>query len=328
MQMLQACLGDAADRTHLVCTPLYHSGPLTYADGAALLGAGLVLLDRFDPEGVLRAIEAHGLTSTFMVPTQFVRLLRLPEEVRRRYDLSSLRMVVHGSAPVAPDVKRAMIDWLGPILFEFYGGTEGGGVSIDSRTWLQHPGSVGKPREGLGLEVRDDDGNPVGPNVEGQVWFHDGRAFEYKDDPEKTAGAVEDGWFTIGDIAYLDDDGFLYLCDRRADVIISGGVNVYPAQIEAVLLAHPGVGDCCVVGVPDDEWGESVRAVVQPTADASPGPGPELEAALLARCRAELSGYQVPKAVDFDDELPRTETGKLARRTVRGRYWEGRERRI
>ena len=326
MQMLQACLGDAADRSHLVCTPLYHSGPLTYADGASLLGADLVLLDRFDPEGVLRAIEEHAITSTFMVPTQFVRLLRLPEEVRRRYDLSSLRMVVHGSAPVAPDTKRAMIEWLGPVLFEFYGGTEGGGVAIDSHTWLAHPGSVGKPREGLGLEIRDDDGRAVPPQVEGHVWFSDGQRFDYKDDPEKTAGAVVDGWFTLGDIGYLDDEGFLFLCDRRADVIISGGVNVYPAQIEAVLLAHPLVADCCVVGVPDDEWGESVRAVVQPVAAEEPGPA--LEAVLLAHCREGLAGYQVPRAVDFDAELPRTETGKLARRAVRDRYWAGRERRI
>jgi len=326
MFMLRQCLGDGADRTHLVCTPLYHSGPLTYADGAALLGADLVLLDRFDPEAVLRAIEQYEITSTFMVPTQFVRLLRLPEETRRRYDLSSLKMVVHGSAPVAPDTKRAMIEWLGPVLYEFYGGTEGGGVSIDSLTWLEHPGSVGKPREGLGLEVRDDDGNPVPAGVEGQVWFHDGQAFEYKDDPEKTAGSVRDGWFSLGDIAYLDDDGFLYLCDRRADVIISGGVNVYPAQIEAVLLAHPAVADCCVVGVPDDEWGESVRAVIQP--GGGQAPSPELEVTLLEHCRATLSGYQVPRAVDFDAALPRTETGKLARRTVRDRYWVGRERRI
>ncbi len=326
MQMLRACLGDAADRSHLVSTPLYHSGPLAYADGASLLGADLVLLDRFDPEEVLASIEAHGVTSTFMVPTQFVRLLRLSAEVRARYDLSSLRMVVHGSAPVAPDTKRAMIEWLGPVLYEFYGGTEGGGVTIDSTTWLAHPGSVGKPREGLGLEVRDEAGAPVPAGVEGQVWFHDGRRFDYKDDPEKTAGAVSAGWFTLGDIGYLDAEGFLFLCDRRADVVISGGVNVYPAQIEAVLLAHPLVADCCVVGVPDDEWGESLRAVVQPVPATESGL--ELEATLLAHCRDHLAGYQVPRAVDFDGELPRTETGKLARRSVRERYWAGRERRI
>jgi long-chain acyl-CoA synthetase len=326
MGMLRGCLGEAADRSHLVCTPLYHAGPLTYADGASLLGSDLLLLDHFDPEAVLETVEAYAVTSTFMVPTQFVRLLRLPEATRSRYDLSSLKLIVHGSAPVAPDVKRAMIDWLGPVLFEFYGGTEGGGVTIDSRTWLEHPGSVGKPREGLGLQIRDDAGNPAPAGFQGQVWFHDGRAFEYKDDAEKTSDAVRGGWFTLGDIGYLDDDGFLYLCDRRADVIISGGVNIYPAQIEAVLLGHPLVADCCVVGIPDDEWGESVRAVVQlvPGADS----GPDLGDELIAHCRTQLSGYQIPRVVDFDDDLPRTETGKLARRTIRDRYWAGRERRI
>jgi long-chain acyl-CoA synthetase len=324
--MLQSFLGDEADRSHLVCTPLYHAGPLAYADGASLLGADLVMMERFDPEGVLAAIEAHQVSSTFMVPTQFVRLLRLPEEVRRRYDLSSLKMVVHGSAPVAIEVKRAMIEWLGPILFEFYGGTEGGGVSIDSHTWLAHPGSVGKPREGLALEIRDDDGRALETGTEGHVWFHDERAFEYKDDPEKTAESVRDGWFTIGDIGVLDDEGFLYLRDRRADVIISGGVNIYPAQIEAALLAHPAVGDCCVVGLPDDDWGESIVAVVEPT-DLSM-PIEELAPVLEDHCRTTLPGHLVPRRFDLDEHLPRTETGKLARREIRGRYWAGRERRI
>jgi long-chain acyl-CoA synthetase len=323
--MLEACLGDAADRSHLVCTPLYHSGPLSYADGASLLGADLVLMNRFDAEEVLAAIQEHRISSTFMVPTQFVRLLRLPDEVRRSYDLSSLQMVVHGSAPVAVEVKRAMIEWLGPILFEFYGGTEGGGVSIDSATWLAHPGSVGRPRPGLALEIRDEDG-PVPAGREGEVWFNDSRAFEYKDDPDKTAEAVRDGWFTIGDIGFLDDDGFLYLCDRRADVIISGGVNIYPAQIEAALLAHPAVADCCVVGFPDDDWGESIRAVIEPTdADAELDP---LRITLLTYCRDSLPSHQVPRQIDFDRHLPRTETGKLARRQIRNRYWDGRERRI
>ena len=326
MDMLRWCLDGAEERSHLVCTPLYHAGPLTYADGASLLGGDLVLLDRFEPEAVLQAIEAHAVSSTFMVPTQFVRLLRLPEDVRRRYDLSSLRLVVHGSAPVAPEVKRAMIDWLGPVLFEFYGGTEGGGVSIDSHDWLAHPGSVGRPRPGLTVEVLDDRGDPVPAGTEGQIWFSNAQSFEYKDDPEKTAEAWRDGRFTLGDIGYLDADGYLYLCDRRADVIISGGVNLYPAQIEAVLLAHPAVADCCVVGVPDDEWGERVHAVVQPVAGQE---GDDAFAdALEAHCRAGLGRHQVPRSISFDDALPRTETGKLARRTIRDRYWAGRVRRI
>ena len=327
MDMLRWCLGDAAaEGAHLVSTPMYHSGPLTYADGASLLGSDLVLMERFDPEAVLRAIEEHRIGSAFMVPTQFVRLLRLPAEVRDRYDLSSLRLVVHGSAPVAPEVKRAMIEWLGPVLFEFYGGTEGGGVSIDSHDWLAHPGSVGRPRAGLRVEVRDQLGSPAPSGTEGEIWFNDGRTFRYKDDEAKTAETVRDGWFTIGDIGYLDDDGFLFLCDRRADVIVSGGVNVYPAQVEATLLAHAAVADCCVVGVPDDEWGEVVRAVVQATSGHDPSTA--LADQLLAHCRSSLAGYQLPRAVDFDDALPRTETGKLARRQVRDRYWAGRSRRI
>ncbi|MFM8861001.1 MAG: AMP-binding protein, partial [Acidimicrobiia bacterium] len=216
MQMLQSGAADESDGRHLVCTPLYHSGPITYAEGAALLGSELVLIDRFDPEDVLRAIEQYRITSTFMVPTQFVRLLRLPEHVRDRYDLSTLRLVAHGSAPVAPDVKRAMIEWLGPVLYEFYGGTEGGGVAIDSRDWLAHPGSVGRPRPGLGMEIRDDSGVVVDAGVEGQIWFSDGRPFEYKDDAAKTAEAVSGEWFSLGDIGFVDDDGWLYLCDRRA----------------------------------------------------------------------------------------------------------------
>jgi long-chain acyl-CoA synthetase len=266
------------------------------------------------------------------VPAQFVRLLRLPTAVRDRYDLSSLRLVVHGSAPVSVEVKRSMIEWLGPILFEFYGGTEGGGIGIDSGTWLTKPGSVGRPfRPELQVQILDEHGDPVRPGDEGLVYFREeGRdGFAYKDDPEETAAAWRDGAFTLGDIGYLDDDGFLFLCDRRTDVIISGGVNIYPAQVESVLLGHPAVADCCVVGVPDDEWGESVRAVVQPSdgSDGSDGRAVDVPS-ILAFCRERLAGYQVPRGIDLVHELPRTETGKLARRAVRDRYWEGRARRI
>jgi len=325
-EMLQWCLGAEADGPHLVCTPLYHAAPITYADGAALLGAPLVLLEGFEPEAVLRAIEEHAIASTFMVPTQFVRLLRLPEAVRSRYDVSSLRLVVHGAAPVAPEIKRAMIDWFGPVLFEFYGGTEGGGLMVTSEEWLAHPGAVGRPRNELVIDILDDAGDPVPVGTPGQVWFGGYTRFDYKDDPEKTDETWRDDRFTLGDMGYLDEDGYLYLCDRRADVIISGGVNIYPAQIEAVLLTHPQVADCCVVGVPDDEWGESVRAVVQPTA-GTPADA-RLADALLAHCRAGLAAYQVPRAVDFDPALPRTETGKLGRRVIRERYWADRPRRI
>jgi len=321
----------ARDGIHLVSSPLYHSGPNTYCDGALLLGADLVLMEKFDPEAFLAAVERYRATSTFLVPTHFVRLLRLPPEIRSRYDLSSLSLVCHGSAPVSVDVKRAMIDWWGPILFEFYGGTEGGGVQISSQEWLRKPGSVGRPRPGLELAILDDEAKPVAPRTEGRVCFKlDATPFEYKGDPEKTRESRHgDGYFSLGDIGYVDEDGYLFLCDRRSDVIISGGVNLYPAKIESVILGLPFVADCCVVGVPNEEWGEEVRAVVQ-LCDAEAGEAARADAAaaIRAACRAALSGPEVPRAVDFDPALPRTETGKLARRAIRERYWQGKGRRI
>jgi len=332
MAMISAFLPESErSGKHLVAGPLYHSGPNTYCDGAIALGADIVLMDRFDPEELLRLIEEHRIASTFLVPTHFVRLLRLPEDVRRRYDTSSLRLVCHGAAPIAPDVKRRMIEWWGPVLFEFYGATEGGGTMIGARDWLARPGSVGKPRPGVAMKIVDDDGRELGPHAEGTVCFSldDGNPFVYKGDPEKTSeGRRGEGWFTTGDIGYVDDEGFLFLCDRSADVIITGGVNVYPAQVEAALLELDLVADCCVVGVPNEEWGEEVRAVVQLSAAAAAGDPSAARDAILAHCRARLSGYQLPRAVDFDSALPRTEVGKLARRTIRARYWQGRDRRI
>ena len=329
MAMISAFLPETErSGVHLVAGPLYHSGPNTYCDGALALGSDVVLMDRFDPEELLRLVERHRVASTFLVPTHFVRLLRLPADVRARYDTSSLRLVCHGAAPVAPDVKRRMIEWWGPVLFEFYGATEGGGTMIGATEWLERPGSVGRPRPGVAMKIVDDDGREVGARVEGTVCFalDDGNPFVYKDDPAKTReGRRGDGWFTTGDIGYVDDDGYLFLCDRSADVVITGGVNVYPAQIEAALLELELVADCCVVGAPNDEWGEEVRAVVQLAPGADPDTARE---AILAHCRARLSGYQVPRAVDFDPALPRTEAGKLARRGIRARYWQGRERRI
>lgn len=327
MAMLRQFLAPEYEQgTHLVCTPLYHAGPLTYADGALLLGGDVVLLEKFDPELVLRLIADYRIVSTFMVPTHFVRLLRLPAAVRMRYDLRSLRLLAHGSAPVAPDVKRAMIDWLGPVLFEFYGGTEGGGTAIDSLSWLAHPGSVGRVLAAYEMAVLDDRGDPVPTGTPGQIWFRGGVPFAYKGDAEKTDAARHGDWHTLGDIGYVDNEGYLYLCDRRADVVISGGVNIYPAQVEAVLLACPEVFDCCVVGIPDDEWGEAVHAVVQPSADIAASAA--LGERLLAEARTRLAAYQVPRSIEFRTALPRTETGKLARRQIRDPYWRGRQRRI
>lgn len=331
--MMTAFLPEGArDGVHLVSAPLYHAGPSTYCDGALLLGADVVLMEKFDAESFLATVEKTGATSTFLVPTHFVRLLRLPEDVRNQYDLSSLSLVCHGSAPVSIPVKRAMIEWLGPVLFEFYGGTEGGGAMISSQEWLLKPGSVGRPRPDVDLQILDDDGELVSAGTEGTVAFGLGDSpFEYKDDPEKTAeGRVAPGFFTMGDIGYVDQDGYLFLCDRRADVIISGGVNIYPAQIESAILELDVVLDCCVVGIPNEEWGEEVRAVIQLAEGASTESSDReaVVATIIAHCREALAGYQVPKGVDFDEALPRTETGKLARRSIRERYWAGRERRL
>ena len=327
--MMSAFLPEGArDGVHLVAAPLYHAGPNTYCDGALMLGADIVLMERFDPEHFLAMVEAHRATSTFLVPTHFVRLLRLPQETKRRYDLSSLQLVCHGAAPVSVPVKQAMLDWWGPILFEFYGGTEGGGSMIGPQEWLAKPGSVGRPRPDVELAILDEEGRPLPNGSEGTVAFAlDEEPFVYKDDPEKTAsGRIGDRYFTMGDVGYVDADGYLFLCDRRADVIISGGVNIYPAQVESAILELEFVADCCVVGVPDEEWGERVLAVVQRTPES--GADETLADRLLTHCRDQLSGYQVPREVEWDEALPRTETGKLARRTIRDRYWGDRARRV
>ncbi|MBW1882015.1 MAG: AMP-binding protein [Deltaproteobacteria bacterium] len=326
--MMSAFLPEGArDGIHLVAAPLYHAGPNTYCDGALLLGADVVLMERFDAEAFLAAVESHRATSTFLVPTHFVRLLRLPEAIRKRYDLSSLQLVCHGAAPVSVAVKRAMIDWWGPVLFEFYGGTEGGGNMISSEEWLRKPGSVGRPRPGQRLRILDDEGDEVRVGQEGLVCFElDEAPFEYKGDPEKTrASRRGEDFFTLGDVGYVDEDGYLFLCDRSSDVIISGAVNIYPSQIESILMELDYVADCCVVGIPNEEWGEEVRAVVQLEASAKPE---DPAGAILRHCRQRLSGYQVPRGVDFEPDLPRTETGKLARQAIRKRYWGARARRV
>jgi long-chain acyl-CoA synthetase len=327
MMMLQTYLRGEPDRVHLVAAPLYHSGPVSYCEGASLLGADVVLMDGWDALEFLRLVELHGVTSTFVVPIHFVRLLKLSDDERAAYDLSSLRLVVHGAAPTAVEVKRKMIEWLGPILFEFYGGTEGGGISISSSEWLEKPGSVGRPyNPAVQIHILDDDGRPCAAGVEGAVYFRQPDAVSYKDDPDKTREAHRGDLLTLGDIGYLDADGYLFLCDRRADVIVTGGVNVYPAQIESVLLDHPSVADCCVVGVPDDEWGESVCAVLELRA------GVVFDDAMIDDlrrwCDARLAGYQRPRIFDTSAALPRTETGKMARRAVRESYWSHRNRRI
>lgn len=318
---------------HLVTGPLYHSAPLMFAVYDQQSGAPVVVMPRFDERALLAAVAEHAVAHTHLVPTMFVRLLRLPESERAAFDPRSLRLVLHGAAPIAPAVKRRMIEWWGPVLVEYWGGSEGGVTTlVDSREWLAHPGTVGRPLPAWEVFAVGEGGRRLPPGAEGLLYSRregDPRPFVYHGDDAKTARAYlegDGGAFTLGDLGRVDADGYVYLTDRETSTIISGGVNVYPAEVERVLAEHPDVADVAVFGVPDDEWGESVKAAVQ----LAPGrtPSPEVAADLLAFARARLAGYKVPRSVDFEDELPRTAAGKLYVRRLRDRYWHGRERRI
>jgi long-chain acyl-CoA synthetase len=315
-----------------LCTgPLYHAAPLAFSMSIPLVfGVGVVLMDGWDAEQALRLVERHRVTHTHMVPTMFHRMLSLPDDVRRGYDLSSLRVVLHGAAPCPVEVKRAILEWLGPVVFEYYAATEGWGAFVTPEEWLERPGTVGQPDPGQ-VSVRDDDGKPVAAGTVGLLYLKspdDGTDFRYFKDETKTDRAydAEGTHFTLGDMGYVDDDGYLYLADRSADQIISGGVNVYPAEVDAVLLTHPAVGDACCVGIPNEEWGEEVRAVVELREGF--GANDALAAELVEHCRAHLAHYKCPRAVDFAASLPRLDSGKIQRRKVRDPYWAGRERRI
>jgi len=284
-------------------------------------GATVVVMEHFEPAAALALIERFSVTHSQWVPTMFVRMLKLPEEERSRFDLSSHRWAIHAAAPCPATVKKQMIDWWGPILWEYYSATEGvGATHITSDKWLSHPGSVGRSVLGT-IHILDDDGTPVDNGQVGTVWFEGGVSFKYHNDEPKTAGAHnQDGFATVGDVGYVDDEGFLYLTDRKAFTIIAGGVNIYPQEAENVLVTHPKVLDAAVIGVPDQDLGESVKAVVQPIdwSDA----GPELAAELLDFCRQHLASYKCPRSVDFEQELPRLDTGKLYKQILRARYRE------
>jgi long-chain acyl-CoA synthetase len=309
------------DGVHLVSTGMHHGGCQSFYLGALNVGQPLAIMGRFDAEQTLAMIEKHSVTTAYMVPTQFVRMLRLPAEVRCRYDLSSLRSVVHSAAPCSVDVKKQMLDWWGPVLWETYGGTEGAATIAKPHRWLDKPGTVGRAVRGVTVRILDDDGVELATNAIGNVYIemHNGVTFEYRNDPELTAAAYRGRAFTLGDIGYLDDDGYLFICDRAKDMIISGGVNIYPAEVEGVLNTHPAVADVAIIGIPDAEWGEQVKAIVEPVTGTEGST--ELSQELIAFCRARLAGYKCPRSVDFVIALPRTETGKLLKRQIRQEFW-------
>lgn len=310
-----------ADTVYLSPAPLFHAAPLRINMAVHRVGGTCIVMEHFEPEDALALIETHRVTHTQMVPAMFVRMLGLPEATRAAYDVSSLRCVVHAAAPCPVETKRAMIDWLGPVIYEYYSATEAYlFTALDSHEWLAHPGSVGRPLVGT-PHILDALGEELPAGESGQIWSESPATFEYHNAPDKTAESHNDlGWSTVGDIGYLDSDGYLYISDRRADMIIRGGVNVYPRESEDALIAHPKVADAAVFGIPDTELGEAVHAVV--VAAEGTAPGPELAAELLSHLHERLAKYKCPAEIEFADSLPRHATGKLYKRLLKDKYWQ------
>jgi len=312
------------DCIYLSPAPLYHAAPMGVTAGIQAVGGTAVIMTKFDPEEFLAAIERYRITAVMVVPTMFIRLLALPEAVRSRYDLSSLKLVLHAAAPCPIPIKQAMIDWLGPIVEEFYSGSEGiGHVTLGSAEWLAHVGSVGRAVIGT-IHICDDDGNELPIGETGMIFFSGTKPVTYHNDPVKTASArnaLHPGWSTMGDVGRLDEDGYLYLSDRKDFMIISGGVNVYPQEVENLMITHPAVADVAVFGIPNRDFGEEVKAVIQPKNwdDA----GDPLAAELISWCKARLADIKCPRSIDFERELPRAETGKLYKKELKARYWPG-----
>jgi long-chain acyl-CoA synthetase len=306
--------------------PLYHSAPNSFGLRAGRLGGALVLMPRFDPEEFLRVVDAEKIDTIFMVPTMFIRLMKLPEDVRKKYDISSLRHVIHAAAPCPADVKRAMIDWWGPVIYEFYGSTESSAVTFaNSEDALKKPGTVGKISPGAELRFIGDDGRELPQGEIGEIYSRiaGNPDFTYHNKPEKRAEIDREGFITSGDVGYIDADGYVFICDRKRDMVISGGVNIYPAEIEAALHAIPGVHDCAVFGIPDAEFGEALMAVVEPQ------PGVTLDiASLRAQLKVSLADFKVPKHIEVQGNLPREDSGKIFKRRLRDPYWERAGRRI
>ena len=320
--LFRVLYGATDDSVYLSPAPLYHAAPLTFSMGFLLGGMTVVVMEHFDAEAALKTIQTYRATHSQWVPTMFIRMLKLDQETRLNYDVSSLQCAIHAAAPCPVPVKEQMIEWWGPVIFEYYAGSEGNGfVAITSEEWLAHKGSVGRGLTAV-LHICDEEGNEVPVGESGTIYFEGGGEFEYHNDPQKTAESRHPkGWSTLGDIGYLDEEGYLYLTDRKSFMIISGGVNIYPQETENLLVTHPKVMDVAVFGVPNEDFGEEVKAVVQPIhwEDA----GPELEAELIDFCRDNISHIKCPKTIDFEQELPRHPTGKLYKRLLKDRYWEG-----
>jgi len=318
--MAEHMFGFPPDGAYLSPAPLYHAAPLRWCMGYQRLGGTVVVMEKFDPEHALELIEKHKIDCGQFVPTHFVRMLKLPAEVRSRYDLSSLKSAVHAAAPCPIPVKEQMMEWWGPVIHEYYAGSEGNGFChIGPHDWLTHKGSVGK---GTTAEVKicGEDGEPLPPRTEGVVYFAGGAPLSYHNAPEKVAeNTNKHGWTTLGDVGWVDEEGFLYLTDRKSFMIISGGVNIYPQEVENLLITHPKVADAAVVGAPDEEMGEKVVAVIQPLEGVEPSD--DLRAELMGFCRANLSHVKSPRQIDFMAELPRHPTGKLYKRLIRDAYW-------
>ncbi|GAA3829833.1 acyl-CoA synthetase [Sphaerisporangium flaviroseum] len=329
MTFLLSLFGITAGKpnAHLVTSPNYHTAVTQFGGTALHMGHTLVYMDKWDPEETLRLCEKYRITNSHMVPTHFKRLLGLPDEVKHKYDLSSLKWMIHAAAPCPVPVKWAMLEWWGDCIYEYYAATEGGGTIATPDGWKKHPGTVGSAWPISELLIVDEENEPVPTGTPGTIYMKmAGVRFEYKGDPAKTAANRLRDYFTVGDIGYLDEDGFLFLCDRKADMIISGGTNIYPAEIENELMVHPKVADVAVFGIPDDEWGEQIKAVVE----AAPGcaPGPELAQEILGSLDGRLARMKWPRSIDFIQEMPREPNGKLLKRKLRDPYWEGRDRAI
>lgn len=319
-------IGD--NNVHYAGSPLYHTAPMAWASISLHMNHALVLIDKWDAETMLQQIDRYKVTLSHMVPTQFTRLLKLPDDVKEKYDVSSTRHMVHAAAPCPPEVKKAMLNWWGPSIHEYYAATEGGGTYASPEDWLKYPGTVGKKWPTSDVKIYDDEANELPTGEQGTIYMRlpKGSDFEYKGDKVKTAKERIANYFTVGDVGYLNEEGFLFLCDRKIDMIISGGANIYPAEIENVLILHPKITDCAVFGIPNEDWGEEIKAVVQPAPGVSTDEA--LTQELMDFLETQIARMKLPRSIDYLVELPRDPNGKLYKRRLRDPYWKNKERRV